>query len=308
MALMNGFENPALYRGGYVAIGNFDGVHRGHQSMIARLAERARQANVPAIVLTFDPHPIMKLKPDLAPPRLTALQTKSDLLHHYGVDHVIAYPTDQELLNLLPEEFFEKFLLEELKVRGLVEGPNFFFGRNRSGNVETLRELCEPHQLSLDVIPAFKWKDVHVSSSAIRKLISEGDLHTAIDMLGHGYPIVGDVTSGEGRGRGLGFPTANLSGVSTLLPSDGVYAGHCTVEGTRFCAAVNIGPNPTFKTKEHKIEVHLLDFSGDLYGQSLTVELNARVRDTRTFDSVEELKQQISADLDKVRQFGDDAD
>ncbi|MCA9042154.1 MAG: bifunctional riboflavin kinase/FAD synthetase [Planctomycetaceae bacterium] len=303
MALLFGFEDPALYRGGYVAIGNFDGVHRGHQSMIARLTERARAAGVPAIVLTFDPHPIMRLKPDLAPPRLTTLQTKSDLLHYYGVNQVIAYPTDQELLNLTPEEFFQKFLLGELQVRGLVEGPNFFFGRNRSGNVETLRELCEPHQLSLDVISAYQWNGVHVSSSTIRKLISSGDFQTAVEMLGHSYSLVGEVTQGAGRGRQLGFPTANLTGVSTLLPVDGVYAGCCTWEGTRYPAAVNIGANPTFQTDEHKIEVHLLGYQGDLYGESLMIELLGWVRETRTFESAEELQRQVRNDLEAVQRI-----
>ncbi|MEZ6045348.1 MAG: bifunctional riboflavin kinase/FAD synthetase [Planctomycetaceae bacterium] len=304
MALLNGFEDPQLYRGGYVAIGNFDGVHRGHQSMIAQLTRRAREAQVPSVVLTFDPHPIMRLKPDLAPPRLTTLQTKSDLLHHYGVDHVIAYPTDQQLLDMTPEDFFDKFLLQELNVRGLVEGPNFFFGRNRSGNVETLRALCEPHQLSLDVISAYQWNGVHVSSSTIRKLISGGDFTTAVDMLGHSYRLVGDVSPGAGRGRTLGFPTANLTKVATLLPVDGVYAGSCEVAGKKYAAAVNIGPNPTFDSQEYKIEVHLLDFSGDLYGETLEVELNGWVRETRSFSSVKKLVNQIELDLKSLRNFG----
>lgn len=301
MALLHGFEKPELYRGGYVAIGNFDGVHLGHQRMIETLTKRAQAANVPAVVLTFDPHPIMLLKPEFVPPRLTTLQTKSELLHEYGVDHVIAYPTDEQLLNMTPEEFFEQFLLQELEVRGLVEGPNFFFGRNRSGNVDTLRELCEPHSLSLDVISAVKVDDEHVSSSAIRKAISGGDFKKAFHMLAHGYALVGTVREGDGRGRTLGFPTANLADVETLIPVDGVYGGWCEVNGKKYAAAVNIGTNPTFARDEHKIEVHLIDFSGDLYDTELKVQLVWWVRDVQSFPSAEELQQQLKKDLKVIR-------
>lgn len=302
MTLLRGFEKPEKYRGGYVAIGNFDGVHRGHQSMIAQLTKRAAAANVPAVVLTFDPHPIMLLKPEVVPPRLSTLKTKAELLIGYGVDCVIAYPTNTVLLNLTPEQFFQQIVLDELQAKGMVEGPNFYFGKNRSGNTDTLRTLCEQHGLTLDIATAYEWEGKHVSSSAIRKRLSQGEFQRAVEKLGHPYCLTGKVTQGEGRGRHLGFPTANLTGITTLLPQEGVYAGYSLLEGKRYAAAVNIGANPTFDTDEQKVEVHLLDYSGDLYDQELSVELLAHLRPVQTFKSVDELTAQIAQDLQTTRQ------
>ena len=300
MELQRGFDNPAAFRGGYVSIGNFDGVHRGHQSIVSVLVAKARQAGVPAVVLTFDPHPIHLLRPQHAPPSLNAIDRKAELLQGCGVDCVIAYPTDEALLDLTPEQFFESIIRNELNVLGLVEGPNFFFGRARAGDIETLHSLCDANGLSLDVVPALQFGERMVSSSAIRSDIAAGRMSHAVELLGHPYRLQGHVVKGAERGSDLGFPTANLEQIETLLPADGVYAGMAQVRGTTFAAAINIGHNPTFDEAMRKVEVHLIDFTGDLYGERLDVDLFERVRDIVQFDSVEALKQQLSSDIEQV--------
>lgn len=307
MHIQRGFEQPERFRGGWVTIGNFDGVHRGHQSMLTTLVEQARAASVPAVVLTFDPHPIALLRPQQTPPALCSLEHKLELFERAGVDVAIVYPTDFALLRLTPGEFFRSMVLGQLNARGLVEGPNFFFGRDRSGNVETLRGLCQDAGISLLVVPAVVARDRMVSSSEIRSLIAAGNIADAVEMLGHPYRVRGVVGSGAARGRTIGFPTANLEGIATLLPPNGVYAGVCRIQGTHYAAAINLGPNPTFGESARKFEVHLLDFQGDLYGRTLDVDLVARVRDVVRFGSSDALKQQLQIDLQTVRALANKA-
>lgn len=302
MQLLRGFNDADCYRGGYVAIGNFDGVHRGHQQMIRTLVEQARAADVPAVVMTFDPHPIALLAPGRVPPTLSTLERKAELIASCGVDVLIAYPTDHTLLNLTPEEFFQQIILDRLEAVGLVEGPNFCFGRDRAGDVTVLRELCARSSLQLTIVDAVAGDDVEVvSSSAIRTAIREGRIAAAVAMLGHEYRVTGVVESGARRGAQLGFPTANLGGVQTLLPPDGVYAGRCKIGEQTFAAAVHLGTNPTFAEHVRKLEVHLVDFAGELYGRTLSVDLIDRVRDTMRFESTGALQQQLERDIETVR-------
>lgn len=301
MKFLRGFDDPPAYRGGFVAIGNFDGVHRGHQSMMARLVANARSAGVPAVAFTFDPHPITILRGGQAPPSLTTLERKLELLEQCGADCAIAYRTDRALLNLPPREFFDLVIVGELAARGLVEGPNFFFGHNRAGSIETLREFCDEAGLLLEVVPPVKVGDHLVSSSEVRSLIAAGRVARARDLLGYPYLIQGTVTRGAERGRTIGFPTANLEHVPTVLPAEGVYAGRAQQGGCWFAAGINIGPNPTFGDQQPKLEVHLADFSGDLYGQMLRVEFLDRLRDTTRFNGVDELKAQLRNDMNAAR-------
>ncbi len=301
MRLVRGFESAGSFRGGYASIGNFDGVHRGHQAMLNTLTSRARSEGVPAVAVTFDPHPIALLRPEAAPPPLTSIEHRAELLGRYGVDVTVVIPTDRPFLALTAEEFFNRVVRGELHAKGLVEGPNFFFGRNRSGNVTVLRSLCAAHGLEFDVVPPVTVDEQLVSSSVIRSLIEAGDLGHAVRLLGHPYRVRGTVGRGAERGRTLGFPTANLFDVATLTPANGVYAALAnTVEGRR-AAAVNVGPNPTFGEVARKIEVHVLDFTGDLYGQSLDVDFVDRVRDVKRFASVEDLRTQLERDVAAVR-------
>lgn len=301
MHIQRGFQQPEHYRGGWVTIGNFDGVHRGHQSMLATLVSRARSAGTPAVVMTFDPHPIALLRPQHTPPALSLLDHKLELFERHGVDSVVVYPTDQKLLQLTPDEFFRDIVAGELNAVGLVEGPNFFFGHNRAGNVQTLKTLCEASGRVLEVVPAVALNGRMISSSEVRSRIAAGEIAEAVEMLGHPYRVRGLVSHGAERGRTIGFPTTNLLGITTLLPPDGVYAGRCWVSGTTYPAAINLGPNPTFGEAARKFEAHLLGFTGDLYGQTLDVDLLARVRDVVRFESSDALKQQLKQDLETVR-------
>jgi riboflavin kinase/FMN adenylyltransferase len=301
MTLLRRFEKPELYRGGYVSIGNFDGVHRGHQEIAQHLAARAGREDVPAVVLTFDPHPLVLLRPTHVPPSLTTLEQKADLLEQAGVNCVIAYPTDHALLQLTPSEFVDSILVGQLAAKGIIEGPNFCFGKDRAGDIDTLSQLCRDRQILLEVAEPVGGARAMVSSSTIRTLVAVGKIGEAVQLLGHPYRIAGEVVTGARRGQQIGFPTANIANVKTLLPADGVYAGITAVDGRKFASAINLGPNPTFGENARKVEVHLLDFAGDLYGRSLAVDLLERVRDVRKFAGREELIEQIGKDVAAVR-------
>jgi len=301
MKLLRGFTNPDLYRRGFVSIGNFDGVHRGHQTMIEALVRHAHRDAAPAVVLTFDPHPIALLRPEHTPPNLSTVEHKAELLARYGVDCIIAYPTDHAFLNQSPADFFQNIVQNELAARGLVEGPNFFFGHDRQGNVATLHTLCEEAGIKLEIIPPIVVGDCLVSSSAIRSQLMAGSVASAVEMLGHPYRLRGEVARGAERGRLIGFPTANLVGVPVLLPADGVYAGLAHLNDGPHPAAIHLGPNPTFGEGERKLEVHVLDFTGDLYGQTLDVDLLDRIRGTERFASAEALKSQLERDVQSAR-------
>ena len=302
MQLLRGFDSAAEYRNGFVAIGNFDGVHRGHQRMIARLVDRANEHEAPSVVFTFDPHPIQLLAPERMPQRLSTLEHRIQLLENCRVDFVVLYPTDSDFLAMSPRQFFDSIVRTELDAQGLVEGPNFCFGKDRGGDVALLRQLCDASGLHLDVVDPELTHDGLVSSSAIRAAISHGDMDSAVEMLGHPYRLTGVVVAGARRGRTIGFPTANLEGVEAQIPGDGVYAGRVELGRRVFSTAMNIGPNPTFGDDARKLEVHLIDFDGDLYGQTLNVDVVGRIRSTRLFDNADSLVKQLEADVEAVRE------
>jgi riboflavin kinase/FMN adenylyltransferase len=292
---------PASARGGAVAIGNFDGVHLGHRRIVERLLARARELGGSATVFTFDPHPVRLLRPAECPPPLTWTERKAELLAAIGVHRVVAYPTDEALLQLGARQFFERIVIEALGARALVEGPNFYFGHNREGDVGLLAQLAASAGLTLDVVEPVVEGEAIVSSSRVRQLIAAGNVAEAARLLAVPYRIRGLVTHGAGRGAKIGFPTANLAGIDTLLPAAGVYAGRGWVDGEAVAAAINLGPNPTFGDQAVKVEVHVLDREVALYGQPLEVEFVARLRDVVKFGSAEELVAQLRRDIDAVR-------
>ncbi|MGQ0635910.1 MAG: bifunctional riboflavin kinase/FAD synthetase [Planctomycetaceae bacterium] len=301
MNILRGLAEAAAFRGAYVSIGNFDGVHCGHRSMLATLTGRARAARRPALVFTFDPHPIALLRPQQTPPPLTTTQRRLELLAESGVDATLVYATDQALLNLSPQNFFDRIIVGQLAARGLVEGPNFYFGHDRAGTIATLKEYCGQAAIDLEIVPPVIVDDLLVSSSEIRRLIARGEVRRAGKLLGAPYRLSGTVVGGARRGRTIGFPTANLADVRTLLPRDGVYAGRALVDSTWFAAAINVGANPTFSESERKVEAHLIDFEGDLYDRALEVEFLERLRDTAQFAGPAELKRQLSRDVKQAR-------
>lgn len=301
MALLRGLSNLDAWKSSVAAIGNFDGVHVGHQVMIAELRRKANASGTRAIAMTFDPPPVELLRPETAPPRLMRLEQKAAFLERAGADAVLVFPTDVRLLELSAEAFFQDILVERLQLRGLVEGPNFRFGRDRRGDVCLLQTLCDRSGLSLTVVEPVYDGPGMVSSSLIRRDVTDGELRSAARMLSRPHEVIGTVVRGSNRGESLGFPTANLSGITTLLPPDGVYAGRVMLDGRSFAAAIHIGPNTTFEETDRRFEVHLLDFDGDLYGRTLCVELIERVRATVRFETPRALVEQLAVDCDRVR-------
>ena len=295
---------PAVARGGAMAIGNFDGVHLGHRRIVERLLERAREVDGPAVVFTFDPHPVRLLRPSESPPPLTWTERKAQLLKELGVDWIVAYPTDWRLLQLTAQQFFDEIVVSSIDAKAMVEGPNFYFGHNREGTIERLAEMTRAAGLTLDIVRPVELEGGQlVSSSLIRRLISDGDVATAATMLTEPYRIRGMVTHGAGRGATIGFPTANLEAIDTLLPAIGVYAGRASLSGKPVGAAINIGPNPTFGEHACKVEVHLIDRDESLYGEPLEVEFLSKLRDVRPFGSKDELVSQLREDVARAREI-----
>lgn len=296
------FDDPAM-RGGAVTIGNFDGVHRGHARIIEQLKDLAREVGGPAVVFTFDPHPVRLLRPDAVPPPLTWTDRKAELLANLGVDTIVVYPTDEALLSLDPHEFFAQIVVRRLQAKAMAEGPNFFFGRGRAGNIDMLGELCHAANLRLEVVTPLKVAGEYVSSSRVRQSVAVGDVATANTLLTRPYRIRGMVTHGAARGAKIGFPTANVAAIDTLLPAQGVYACRAVCAEGKWPAAVNIGPNPTFGEDAVKVEVHLIGYEGSLYGHPLEVDFHQRLRDIRSFDSIEQLTSQLARDIAAAREL-----
>lgn len=304
-------ELPHSARGAVIALGNFDGVHRGHRALVAELLRMARRQNAPAMIFTFDPPPLRLLRPGPWPQPLTWMERRVELLMQLGVDYVVAYPTTHQLLQLDADSFFQRILVEELGIRGMVEGPNFRFGKDRGGDVDRLRQLCDQQGMVLTIVEPQRIDDEWISSSSIRESVEAGRIEQANQALGEPYRIIGIVESGAGRGRTIGFPTANLGRIPVLIPAHGVYAGRVVrasgIEARAGAesllhapAAIHIGPNPTFGENTDKVEIHLIGRSADVYGANLEVEITHRIRSVRKFSSKEELLTQIQADLRSV--------
>jgi riboflavin kinase/FMN adenylyltransferase len=294
---------PEDCRGGTVTIGNFDGVHRGHAALLAELRRQADEVRGPAVALTFEPHPVELLRPGQVPPRLSTPEDRNRLLLELGANQVLVLRVTPEMLTLRAEEFFAQVIQERLAARILIEGTNFGFGRGREGNVETLSRLCEQTGLRLAVVPPVVLDGLEVSSSRVRAMLLSGAVSLAATMLGRPYRLHGVVSTGERRGHKLGFPTANLDRMRTLVPGNGVYAVRVLHQGEAWAGAANVGPNPTFGESARKVEIHLIGFQGDLYGRSLDVDFVDRLRDTRAFAGVAELVEQLRRDIDEVRRL-----
>jgi riboflavin kinase/FMN adenylyltransferase len=295
-------QAPAGFVGGAASVGNFDGVHRGHQALVAAAARWAGRVGGPAVAVTFDPPPYQVLFPD-APPRppLTTLPDRADLLHAAGADHVVILRTTRDLLKLSPEAFFGEVLVRLLGAQAVVEGYDFRFGRGRTGDDETLRRLCQANGVGFEEVPPLAVGGEVVSSSRVRAALIGGEVAVAADLLGRPYRVTGLVVGGARRGRTIGFPTANLGDVPTVLPGNGVYAVRATVDGSTWPAAANVGPNPTFGEDARKVEVHLIGFTGDVYGRPMAVEFVRKLRDTRPFAGPAELVEQLSRDVEAAK-------
>lgn len=293
---------PPSLKGGVLSIGNFDGVHRGHAQILGKLQDQAAKIGGPSIVLTFDPHPLALLRPQDVPPALTTVPRKLELLSEQGISAAVVFPTNLGTLGLSAHEFFSEVLLKKLAPQGMIEGPNFHFGRGRQGDVKLLAQLCAQANMTLEVVPPESDGGQLISSSRIRALIEQGAVAAANAMLTRPYRMQGVVETGAARGRTIGFPTANLGGITTVMPATGVYGCQVILPNEEvWPGAMNIGPSPTFGDSRKRVEVFLIGFQGDLYGQTLKVDVLTRIRDTRPFDSIESLKKQLAADAEQAK-------
>lgn len=303
MKFCEGYEQVGeALRGGVVAIGNFDGLHRGHQALFEKACAVAKSRNAPAGVLTFSPHPSKILAPHLAPPMILTPEEKREGLALAQIDVCIFQPFDSSFAQLSPQSFVEHILVAGLKVSGVVVGQDFSFGHKGAGKVEDLRRMLEVHNASVHVVEPVMEAGLVCSSSRIRQFILEGRVESAALLLGRPYTLRGSVRTGDARGRRMGIPTANLESQRELLPRLGVYATWARLESGRIYPSVtNIGLRPTFNGEGTRIEVHLLDYHGDLYDQELEVEFVAHLREEKRFSGPEELRAQIDADIVAAR-------
>jgi riboflavin kinase/FMN adenylyltransferase len=289
-----------------VTVGMFDGVHRGHRALLDRLAAEAAARDMPTAAVTFDRHPLAVLRPGSEPPLLTTLDRKVELLGEAGMAVVLVLEFTRELSEVPAEAFAAEVLFDALAARAVVVGENFRFGHKAAGDPALLNELGRPRGIEVVAVPLHAQGDQVVSSTRIRAELAEGDVAAAAASLGRPYAVEGVVVVGDRRGGPLlGVPTANLDVPDGIaLPADGVYAGHLTdeLDGVERPAAVSVGTNPQFGT-DRRVEAHVLDFDGDLYGHRVSVDVTHRLRGQATFADVEELAAQIRADVDQTRRL-----
>ena len=295
-------------RGVVVALGNFDGVHLGHQKVLSRAVEVGRERGYKVVVATFDPHPRAILKPGTEPRLLTTLELRREALMRYGADEVYEIRFDKQLSNKSPEEFVEDVLVGELGAVAVVVGENFRFGHRAAGDVRDLGHLMEERGGVVYAVPIRAANgEEEINSTRIRELISTGEVSHAGRLLGRPYLLRGEVVAGDKRGSTIGFPTANVAAdPRTVIPARGVYAGSVRVEDAVYTACTNIGVAPTFNRRESRVEAYLLDFEGDLYGKTVDVTFTDRIRGEKRFSGIEELKAQIWRDVEKARRLAND--
>jgi riboflavin kinase/FMN adenylyltransferase len=292
---------PADRKGGVVALGNFDGVHRGHQALLAQARERAASLGAPVVAFTFEPHPRGFFVPDTGPFRLTLLPAKTRLLAEHGAQAVLAQRFEASFAALPASSFIEDVLLSGLGARHVVCGYDFTFGARRSGNVEMLRAEGARRGFGVTVVDPVTHEGEIYSSTRIREALRHGWAREAADLLGHSWEIEGTVELGDQRGRTIGFPTANVSLGEHLRPRFGVYAVRALVDGVWRNGVANLGKRPTFGKLQENFEVHLFDFAGDLYGKVLRVALVDFIRAEMKFAGLDALKAQIAADGEAAR-------
>jgi riboflavin kinase/FMN adenylyltransferase len=298
---------PAHWRRPVVALGNFDGLHRGHLKIVDRVCRQAREHGATPVVMTFDPHPPRIVRPDKAPPLLMTTAQRIELLGQEGIEGVAIVRFTPALSRWEPEQFVRTVLVEWLHVAEVWVGGNFLFGRERSGNFSLLRSLGARYGFRVEKIDPVRYRDFVVSSTRVRRLVSEGRVDEAGALLGHYHFIDGVVTRAEGRGRQIGFPTANLATENELLPPHGVYATTVTLgDGIIHRSITNLGVRPTFGPSDRaSVETHIFDFTRDIYGQRVRLAFVQRMRAERAFPDVQALIQQIDADCRQARALFD---
>jgi riboflavin kinase/FMN adenylyltransferase len=302
MRILRGLESfPPELAPSVVALGAFDGIHLAHARILHTAVERARGLGVAALACTFDPHPAAVLYPERAPAPIASLDENLARMASHGLDAAVVIPFTPDFARLEAETFVETVVVGILRAREVVVGYNHTFGRGARGTVTVLTALGQTHGFVARVLPPLQVRGQTVSSSAIREVLREGDVVTARAFLGHPYTMAGVVRRGAGRGRGLGFPTANLRPARPLILAGGVYAAWARWADGDARAVVNVGYRPTFGENEYWVEAYLLDFSGDLYDRVLTLEFLDRIRPEMTFASAAALRHQVMADIETAR-------
>ncbi|NLX15321.1 MAG: bifunctional riboflavin kinase/FAD synthetase [Phycisphaerales bacterium] len=305
MQVIRGIDS-AQFAGVVLTIGNFDGVHRGHQTILETARERANRIGTRLVVMTFDPHPSAVLKPEHAPEVITPLPEKLRCMEAAGVDVVVLVHATPDFLSITCEDFIQRIILARFAPVAMVEGVSFGFGRRRQGDVNTLRDAAAKSGFELEVVEPISvalggHTDTIISSSVIRHLLACGTVGQAAMCLGRPYRLFGQVVKGAERGRKMGVPTANLRVESQLIPAEGVYAGRAELDGRCVPAAISIGRTPTFETHQLLVEAHFPGFEGDLYGAHIFIDFLAWLRRQERFDSAEVLYRQIEKDISEVR-------
>jgi riboflavin kinase/FMN adenylyltransferase len=296
------FTNPV------VALGNFDGVHLGHQKIFKKVMEDAREIGGEGVVVTFEPHPLKILSPSRCPPLLTPFRKKMAFIEQSGIRTVLCIEFTPALSRLSPLEFVENVLMKRISPRKVVVGFNYHFGQKKSGDAKMLKTLCKPFHVEVDIVEPLVIDGMAVSSSRIRELIKSGRMQEASRLLGRDYLVLGKVIEGAKRGRTLGFPTANLEVTDEVYPPNGVYAVDVMSGGARYHGLANIGRNPTFQTPPGasanplSLEVYILNFDQMIYGEEIQVNFRRRVRDEIRFESSAQLVEQIQKDVQWARE------
>ncbi|RJP32731.1 MAG: bifunctional riboflavin kinase/FAD synthetase [Phycisphaerales bacterium] len=314
MIVLDGIEAvaPPLW-GCVLTVGNFDGVHRAHQQLLAQSGMFAAHTGGRVVVLTFEPHPLTVVAPQKAPPRLSTRQQKIDLLAHYGADVVAVARSEPSLLGLEAEAFVQQVIVDRFHPTHVVEGASFGFGRGRRGTTDLLAAAGHEAGFQVHVVDPVRLEiepgeAVMVSSSLVRSFLSVGKVRRAGLCLGRPYAVGGRVIHGRHRGRSLGFPTANVEVAGQMVPADGVYAGRAKVGDLLRPCAVSIGTAPTFGESGERVETHLIDFDGDLYDAEISVEFLDRLRDNRPFSGPQALTEQLKVDVARARQLAEERD
>ena len=291
-----------LEKGSCVTIGNFDGVHIGHQRLIARVRDLAAGFGLPSVVITFEPHPLRFFTGKKTPPFITLYEQRAELIRSLGIDHLLCLEFNQDLASMSPEDFVRRILVEGLHIKELVIGYDYAFGKGRRGNYALLSQLGKQWAFGVEQLEPVMVDQAIVSSTRIRDLVEAGDVWAAKPLLGRFYRVTGTVVHGQNRGgRLLGFPTANVHLVDELFPKTGVYCCWAELDGEIHQAVANIGYNPTFGNDVLSVEVHVMDFSADLYERTLKVHFVQRLRGERKFSGLDELKTQIGKDVALAR-------
>lgn len=289
----------------FLAIGVFDGVHLGHQAVISAATSHAHATEGTPVVMTFDPHPLKVLRPQHAPHLLTATQHKIALIRDLGVEHLLVINFDKKFAATSPEEFVEELVMHSRPLREICVGHEWSFGKDRRGNLDLLKRLGAQFDFSVIGIPPLMANGEVVSSTAIRQAVENGDFAKGAEMLGRDYTILGTVTAGDNLGKKIGFPTANLSAHSEQFPPNGVYFAEAWVNGVLYYGVINLGYRPTVSSgkSERVLEIHMLDFDRDIYGEDVEVRFVRHLRPERKFESLESLAQQIELDVRRAREL-----